>query len=491
MNFKDFNIGDYVTFEKTFKNKDFDNFCSLSGDKNLLHYDKKYAASTAFMKPIVPVHLAIAPFSMIAGMIFPGQPSLYLGHKIKATLPIFYNQIISYSAKIVDINLVLRILKINVLVHRQSEIVIEAELTVQATENEWNVKSIKSIKRTNRNQWAFVTGAKGSIGSSIVKKLVKDGYSIVYHDRKPGEHRNTIKKYIKDNNSKIKFISADLTKPNGHKVVSNFIKKENIEIDVFVHSASSSIESDIKDLVAINYTAFKSITNTLVPRMLSRQKGRIIFIGSTSLFNINSNIEDYSAAKSMTTNYAVTLDKKYKKYGVRTQVLMPGFVRTKFSKNIRGNSPTLLPEEVANYISEMLLTSGSNIEILDIGINKSGEIKFVDKGHSLDDQNRYNNFQNQFKHIDKKILSSENEDIDIKAKVSSIIMKELELEDINELDNAALGYTRGWDSLNHIKIILEVENYFAIKFSSENFEILISLDDIVNTVKSKLTNKNT
>ena len=70
-------------------------------------------------------------------------------------------------------------------------------------------------------------------------------------------------------------------------------------------------------------------------------------------------------------------------------------------------------------------------------------------------------------------------------------MKELELEDINELDNAALGYTRGWDSLNHIKIILEVENYFAIKFSSENFEILISLDDIVNTVKSKLTNKNT
>ena len=61
MNFKDFNIGDYVTFEKTFKNKDFDNFYSLSGDKNLLHYDKKYAASTAF---IVLTKLFIAESSL-------------------------------------------------------------------------------------------------------------------------------------------------------------------------------------------------------------------------------------------------------------------------------------------------------------------------------------------------------------------------------------------------------------------------------------------
>ena len=140
MYFNDFNIGDYVAFKKTFKNQDFDKFSSLSGDNNLLHYDKKYSASTVFKKPIVPVHLAIAPLSMIAGMIFPGRPSLYLGHKIKAALPIFYNQSISYSAKIVDINTVMRILRIKVLAYRESEIVIEAELTVQATENEWDIK---------------------------------------------------------------------------------------------------------------------------------------------------------------------------------------------------------------------------------------------------------------------------------------------------------------------------------------------------------------
>ena len=61
---------------------------------------------------------------------------------------------------------------------------------------------------------------------------------------------------------------------------------------------------------------------------------------------------------------------------------------------------------------------------------------------------------------------------------------------LTDLDNGALGYTVGWDSLNHIKIILAVENYFSIKFSSENFETLTSLDDIVNSVETNLIHKN-
>jgi short-subunit dehydrogenase/acyl carrier protein/acyl dehydratase len=481
MHFSDFNVGDYVSFKKTFRHQDFDKFSSLSGDNNLLHHDKKYSSSTVFKKPIVPVHLAIAPLSMIAGMIFPGKPSLYLGHEIKATLPIFYNQSISYSAKILDINTVMRILKIKVLAYRESEIVIVAELTVQATENKWDIKDYKKIKNTNKKQWALITGAKGEIGASSVKRLVKDGYSILYHDRKAGLHRNFIKKYIKDNDSKIKFISADLSSPNGHKIICDYIKKNNIEIDVFIHAASSSIKSNIRDLVAVNYMAFRSISDALVPDMLLRQKGRIIFIGSTAVFNMHSQLEDYAAAKSMATNFAGILDKKYKQHGIRTQVLIPGYVETKFSQNIRGDSPALLPEEVASCISNMLLTSGPNIEILDMGIHKSGEIKFIDKDKNINKKDQT---------LDEKVYSSINKGLNIKQEISFIVMKELELNDINDLDNGALGYTAGWDSLNHIKIILAIENHFSIKFSSEHFEMLASLDKIINTVNNILTDSN-
>jgi len=484
MHFNDFNIGDYVSFKKTFKNKDFNKFRSLSGDDNLLHYDKKYSASTVFKKPIVPVHLTIAPLSMIAGMIFPGEPSLYLGHTIKATLPIFYNQSISYSAKIIDINKVMKILRIKVLAYRGSEMVIEAELNVKTTEEKWDNINAKKIKNTNEKKWALVTGAKGSIGSSVVKKLIQDGYSILYNDRVLGLHRNKIEKYIKDNNSKIKFISADLSSSQGHKIIIDYIKNKNIEVDVFVHAASAPIDAHLMDLVEVNYVAFKSIVNALIPNMLLRQKGRIIFIGSSSIFNINSQLEDYTAVKSMTTNFAALLDKKYKKHGVRTQVLLPGFVDTKFSYEIRGNSPALLPEEVASCISNMLINSGPNIEILDIGINKSGEIIFLDNNDSL---NKIDTILNK-KTIDHKVYSSiENKGFNIREEIISIIMKELELLEIKDLNNGALDYTVGWDSLNHIKIILAIENYFSIKFTSEHFEKLTSLDDIVNSVNTILT----
>ena len=122
-----------------------------------------------------------------------------------------------------------------------------------------------------------------------------------------------------------------------------------------------------------------------------------------------------------------------------------------------------------------------NVEILDIGINKSGDIKFIDENKNLDQK---------YQSVNKIEHSPINTELNIKSEICSIIMKELELKDIGDLDNGALGYTVGWDSLNHIKIILAVENYFSIKFSSENFETLISLDDIVNSVETILIHKN-
>ena len=118
-----------------------------------------------------------------------------------------------------------------------------------------------------------------------------------------------------------------------------------------------------------------------------------------------------------------------------------------------------------------------DVEILDIGINKSGDIKFIDENKNPD---------KKYKSVNKIEHSPINKELNIKSEISSIIMQELELKDISDLDNGALGYTIGWDSLNHIKIILAVENYFSIKFSSENFETLTSLDDIVNSVETNL-----
>ncbi|SVD93610.1 uncharacterized protein METZ01_LOCUS446464, partial [marine metagenome] len=97
--YEDFNIGEIYVFKKTFSQRDFEKFSSLSGDTNPLHHDERYVENTRYKKTIVPLHLAASPLSTIAGVVFPGNRSLYLGHELKALKPIPYDVELTYSAK--------------------------------------------------------------------------------------------------------------------------------------------------------------------------------------------------------------------------------------------------------------------------------------------------------------------------------------------------------------------------------------------------------
>ena len=129
--FSDFYIGQIAIFKKVFVEDDFKKFLELSGDENSLHWDKGYAKKTTFKRPIVPLQLSTAPLSRVAGMIFPGEPSLFLTNNVKAIKPIFYKDEIIYSAKIISISLSTKILGIRVLAIRSEEIVIDAFIKVK------------------------------------------------------------------------------------------------------------------------------------------------------------------------------------------------------------------------------------------------------------------------------------------------------------------------------------------------------------------------
>ena len=75
--FSDFSVGDLIYFNKTFKNNDYKKFAEISEDFNPLHHNNKYALKYGDGHNIVPLHLIISPISRIAGMNFPGTPSLY------------------------------------------------------------------------------------------------------------------------------------------------------------------------------------------------------------------------------------------------------------------------------------------------------------------------------------------------------------------------------------------------------------------------------
>ena len=59
--------------------------------------------------------------------------------------------------------------------------------------------------------------------------------------------------------------------------------------------------------------------------------------------------------------------------------------------------------------------------------------------------------------------------------------------DVAKIDDGTLmDNTPGWDSANHINLVLALEEEFSISFEVTEFEVMVSYDEIVAVVGSKL-----
>ena len=64
-------------------------FAELSGDKNPLHIDKKFAAKTRFKKPIVHGLFSVTSFGKIMGSKFPGSGSIHVAQNLSFKRPLY------------------------------------------------------------------------------------------------------------------------------------------------------------------------------------------------------------------------------------------------------------------------------------------------------------------------------------------------------------------------------------------------------------------
>lgn len=55
------------------------------------------------------------------------------------------------------------------------------------------------------------------------------------------------------------------------------------------------------------------------------------------------------------------------------------------------------------------------------------------------------------------------------------------IDDSTDMDN-----TPGWDSANHINLILALEDEFAISFEVSEFELMVSYFDVLQVVSAKI-----
>jgi acyl dehydratase len=82
-------LGQVFTHTFSFSQEEVVQFAEISGDKNPIHLDEVYAASTPFKKPIIHGVLTMSIFSKYFGTVWPGEGTIYLKQTIEFLRPTF------------------------------------------------------------------------------------------------------------------------------------------------------------------------------------------------------------------------------------------------------------------------------------------------------------------------------------------------------------------------------------------------------------------
>ena len=86
---EDFQVGQHVTFTKTFTEEDMQRFVAITGDVNPLHVDEEFARKTKFGGRVLQGMLTASILSTMVGMLLPGTGAIYRSQTLTFLLPVY------------------------------------------------------------------------------------------------------------------------------------------------------------------------------------------------------------------------------------------------------------------------------------------------------------------------------------------------------------------------------------------------------------------
>ena len=95
-------IGSRATLTRTFTQDDVETFAVLSGDRNPLHFDAAFAASTRVGALVVQGGLTTGLFNTIVAMDLPGPGSVFLHQEWDYPAPVYIGDTVTAEVEVTD-----------------------------------------------------------------------------------------------------------------------------------------------------------------------------------------------------------------------------------------------------------------------------------------------------------------------------------------------------------------------------------------------------
>lgn len=207
----------------------------------------------------------------------------------------------------------------------------------------------------------LILGATSDMGRALAKKMASKGYNLQLAARRMDDLRSLRSDLKIRYNIRCSLHSFDAALIESHDSFWNSLPvMPDISVVVFGYMDDNQIVLEHPDklfnTIQVNYTGAVSILNIISRSYKNNGAGCIVGISSVAGERGRGSNYIYGSAKSGFTAYLSGLRNELYPFGVHVVSILPGFVYTKMTEELKLPAPlTATPEEVAEAIYSAIL----------------------------------------------------------------------------------------------------------------------------------------
>ena len=192
----------------------------------------------------------------------------------------------------------------------------------------------------------LITGASSGLGAEFARQYASKENELILLARRK-EKLQLLVQELEPQCKKITLIVVDVTDFTSLQARM----REILDVDMLILNAGISLGHSsnavptiaaFKQLYDVNVLANHAILEVLLPKLLAKRSGKVVFISSlSSLFTMPS-ATVYASSKRALNAYAEGLRYQYARDGLRVLVMLPGFIKSELTDKNDFYMPFLL-----------------------------------------------------------------------------------------------------------------------------------------------------